>query len=102
MKVVWTDRARRHLRSIHDYIAQDSPRSATRIVDRITRKSESLAKYPLSGHVVPEYENELSEPIVRQILEGNYRIIHRVKPDRVEVLAVIHGARELPSLNSLN
>jgi plasmid stabilization system protein ParE len=72
------------------------------MVDRITRKSETLAKFPLSGHVVPEYESELSAPVVRQLLESSYRIIHRVQADRVEVLAVIHGARELPSLDSLN
>ena len=51
-----------------------------RIVDRITRKSETLARFPLSGHVVPEYETELNPPSVRQILEGNYRIIHECNP----------------------
>ena len=90
--------ARRHLRAIHDYIAADSPRNATRMVDRITRKSELLRRSPTLGQVVPEYEIES----VRQILEGSYRIIHRVRPDRVEVLAVIHGARELPPLDSLS
>lgn len=102
MKVTWTERARRHLRAIHDYIAVDSPQSATRLVDRITRKSESLARFPMSGHVVPEYEEEVSNITVRQILEGNYRIIHRIKPDCVEVLAVIHGAREMPTLDSIS
>jgi toxin ParE1/3/4 len=97
LKVAWTYRARAHLRAIHDYVAADSPRSATRLVDRITRKSESLARFPLIGHTIPEYESES----IRQVLEGNYRIIHRIKPDRVEVIAVIHGARELPSLDSL-
>jgi plasmid stabilization system protein ParE len=86
------------LRAIHDYIAADSPRSATRLVDRITRKTDSLGRFPLSGHSVPEYEVES----VRQVLEGNYRIIYRVTPNRVEVIAVIHGARELPSLDSLS
>jgi len=56
----------------------------------------------MSGHLVPEYEIEPGGSIIRQVLEGNYRIIHRVKPDCVEVLAVIHGARELPTLDSLN
>ena len=97
MKVFWTERARRHLRAIHDYIAADSPHNAVRMIDRITRKSESLARCPWLGHLVPEYEMES----IRQLLEGNYRIIHRVRPDRVEVLAVIHGARALPSLDSM-
>src|SRR5439155_17396370 len=102
MKVVWTDRARRHLRAIHNYIAEDSPRNATRMIDRITRKSESLARWPLSGHIVPEYAGEPTQQSVRQILQGNYRIIYRVKPDCIQVLAVIHAARELPSLDSLS
>jgi toxin ParE1/3/4 len=98
VKIVWTDRARRHLRAIHDFIAQYSPQNATRMVDRITQKSKLLGRFPRSGHVVPEYESES----VRQILEGNYRIIRPVMPDRIEVVAVIHGARELPPLDSLN
>lgn len=99
MKVVWTDRAKRNLRAIHDYIAEDSPRYAMRMVDRITRKTQSLERFPLSGHAVPEYEGDPDVGVaVRQILEGNYRIIYRVKPDRVEVLTVIHGARQLPPI----
>ena len=77
-------------------------RSAGSTDDRITRKAESLVRFPMSGHVVPEYEGPGNEHCaVRQILEGNYRIIHRVWPDRIEVLTVIHGARELPPLESL-
>jgi plasmid stabilization system protein ParE len=101
VKVVWTDRARQHLRAIHEYIAQDSPIAATRFVDRLTRKSESLARFPSIGHVVPEYETEPSSSAVRQILEGSYRVIYRVTPDRIEVIAVIHGARQLPPLDGL-
>ena len=40
MKVRWTDKARRHLRAIRDYIATDSPQYAARMVDRITRNGE--------------------------------------------------------------
>jgi toxin ParE1/3/4 len=97
VKVSWTDKARRHLRAIHDYTAADSPRNAMRMVDRITRKSEMVGRAPAIGHVVPEYDDES----VRQVLEGTYRIIHRLRLDRIEVLAVIHGARELPSLEPL-
>jgi len=98
VSVFWTDRARRHLRAIHDYIAADSPRNAMRMVDRITRKTRVLGRSPNLGHVVPEYDSAS----IRQILEGNYRIIHRIQPDRVEVLAIIHGARELPPIDSLS
>lgn len=100
MTVVWTERARRHLRAIHDYIAEDSEHYAIRTVDRITRKSASLARHPLSGHRVPEYERQAG-PELRQILQGNYRIIYRVRPDVVQILAVIHAARQMPPVDSL-
>lgn len=55
MKVVWTDTAKRNLRTIHDYIAQDSPAYAKRMVDRLTNRSKQIAVFPLSGRIVPEF-----------------------------------------------
>ena len=92
MKVHWTDTARRHLAGIHDYIAEDSPLYARRVVDRITARSKQIADFPRAGRQVPEYEDEN----VREVIEGRYRIIYRILSDRVDVVAVIHAARELP------
>lgn len=80
-----------HLEAIRDYVAQTSPEYARRIVDNLTRRSIQIAAFPFSGRVVPEYE--LSS--VRELMEGNYRLIYLVNDEKdvVEVLAVIHGAR---------
>ncbi len=32
---------------------------------------------------------------IREVIEGPYRIIYYIKPDRVDVLAVLHGAQDL-------
>jgi len=32
---------------------------------------------------------------VREVIEGHYRIIYFIKPDQIDVLAVIHGARDI-------
>jgi toxin ParE1/3/4 len=56
MKVVWTDAAKRNLRTIHDYIAQNSPAYAQRMVDRLTSPSKQIGVFPLSGRVVPEFK----------------------------------------------
>jgi toxin ParE1/3/4 len=56
MKVVWTDTAKRNLRTIHDYIAQTSPAYAKRMVDRLTSRSRQIGIFPLSGRVVAEFE----------------------------------------------
>lgn len=93
MKVRWTRNAIGHLASIYDYIRQDSPRYATRMVDRITARSRQIARFPLSGQMVPEYR----DPGIREVIEGSYRVIYEASADEVRVLAVIHGARLLPS-----
>ena len=88
MKVHWTDTAEEHLAAIHAYIAQDSTEYATRMVDRLTRRSQQMADFPLSGRRVPEYDMNQ----IREVIEGAYRIIYHIKPDQIDVLAVVHAA----------
>lgn len=92
MKVLWTRTALGHLTDIYEYIARDSRRYAERMVDRITARSSQFASQPESAPVVPEY----GDPAVREVLEGPYRVIYRIQPGAVVVLAVIHAARLLP------
>ena len=92
MRIEWTPNARRNLRAIHDYIAQNSQRYARITVDHITRRTQLLSQFPLSGWTVPEYEHDE----VREVLEGSYRILYRALAARIDVLAVIHAARKLP------
>ena len=92
MKAYWTDKALLRLQQIHDHIAQDSPVNAGRFVDRLTRKLALLAHQPLAGVVVKRYQRD----DIRETYEGAYRIIYRVRTDRIDVLTVRHGARQLP------
>lgn len=92
MRVHWTDTAISHLRSIHAYIGQSSPEYALRIVDRLTRRSQQIGVFPQSGRVVPEVEL----PQIREVLEGPYRVIYHIKPDQVDIIAVIHGSQQTP------
>ena len=91
MIVHWTENAIEHLVNIYEYIAINSPTYGKKMVDRITRRSEQIAEHPLSGRKVPEYDAE----DIRELIEKPYRIIYRIKPDQIDVLAVIHGARLL-------
>jgi toxin ParE1/3/4 len=93
VKVHWTENAIQHLIAIYDYISQDSPFYAEKMVDRLTRRSQQIADFPQSGRRVPEYRND----DLREVIEGPYRLIYRLKPEQVDVVAVIHGARQLPT-----
>lgn len=35
-------------------------------------------------------------PLIREVIEGPYRIIYYIKLDQIDVLAVIHGAQQTP------
>jgi plasmid stabilization system protein ParE len=47
-----------------------------------------MAEFPLSGRRVPEYDMEQ----IREVIEGAYRIIYHIKPDQIDILAVVHSA----------
>ena len=92
MKVHWTNAAEGHLDALYAYIAQDSSEYAKRMVDRLTQRSQQIAEFPFSGRRVPEYDIDQ----IREVIEGPYRIIYYIKPDQIDVLAVIHGAMDVP------
>ena len=62
------------------------------VIERLVAAVRRLRDYPLSGRVVPE----LARPTIREVIEGAYRIVYRVTPDAVQILAVVHGARRFP------
>lgn len=92
MKVYWTDRAKRRLKLIEEYIAQGASEVAQRTVRRILARSRQIGGLPQSGRKVPEYDH----PEIREVLERPYRIIYRVRSDRIDVLTVMHYRQLLP------
>lgn len=96
MKVHWTNTARNHLSAIFNYVAQHSPQYGQQIVDRLTRKSQQMAQFPMAGRVVPE----INRGQIREIVEGPYRIIYFIRPDRIDVLAVIHGSQNFRKITT--
>lgn len=93
MKVSWTQTAIDNLSAIYNYVAQTSPQYASRLVDRITKRSEQITSFPLSGRTVPEFDDFQ----IREVIEGSYRIIYYIKPEQIDVLAVIHGSQHIKS-----
>lgn len=93
MRVNWTAQALRRLQQLHDYIAKDQPLDARRFVDKLTQRTAELAEQSQTGLRVPKYARE----DVRQVFEGDYRIVYRILSDRIDIVTVRHMARLLPS-----
>lgn len=96
MRIEWTDPALADLIHIRDYIAQDSPIYAKQFVRRIFNATDKLADFPRIGREVPEASDAAEE--VREIIYQGYRIIYWIVVDRVQILAVIHGTRDLAGI----
>jgi len=91
VNVLWTDTAKRNLRTIHDYIAQDSPSYAKRMVDSLTSRSKQISAFPLSGRVVPEFAVDQ----IREVFARPYRIIYHIRPDSIGVIGIVHMSRRI-------
>ena len=89
--VVWTPRARADLKDIYDYIAEDSPINAKRVVNKILDKAEPLVDLPAIGKIVPEANNDL----LREINVQSWRIIYHVHNSQISIVTVIHKRRHI-------
>jgi toxin ParE1/3/4 len=92
-KIEWTEKASANLQAVHEYIAKDSKTYATRFVTALIRATTKLETMPRCGRMVPEFEKHG----FREVIYHNYRIVYRIREDGecVEILAVIHGARDI-------
>jgi plasmid stabilization system protein ParE len=90
-RLIWAPQAADDLTAICTFIARDSEGYAREFAARVIGAVEMLEEFPELGHVVPEF----TDPSLREILHGHYRIIYEVGGDAVHILAVHHGARLL-------
>ncbi len=71
------------------YIAQDNDAAADELIDKIDNRLKSLARMPLSAEAV-----DFIRPGVRRSSVGNYVIYYWPIDGGIEVLRILHGARE--------
>jgi len=88
-KVILSPEALRDLESIHEYISNDSEYYADKLIDKIIHRISILENNSLISKVVREFKNSL----IREVIEGNYRIIYEILNERkITILRVYHSA----------
>ena len=88
--VTWTLPAKNDLKQVYDYIAKDSKYYAEKVSNEIVEKSETLNHLPQMGRIVPEVE----ESNICECFIHSYRLIYRISPEEIEILALVHGKRD--------
>lgn len=92
-RLVRSPRAIADLLEIWGYIAQHDPGAADRLLDTLDLRMRSLLNQPLLGRLRADLA-----PGLRSLACGNYVVLYRAGPGRVEVVRCVHGARSLGPL----
>ena len=88
--IIKRPRARSDLAEIWDYIADDSEARADAFIDTLDERFQTLAASPGMGRL----RDDLAEGL-RSFPVGRYVIFYRTVPEGVEIVRVLHGARDL-------
>ena len=78
---------------IADYIAKQNPSAADRVADELLEAFSILGQEPLLG----ESRHDLGADL-RGFVVTPYLILYRALDDGVEVVRVIHGARDIKAV----
>jgi toxin ParE1/3/4 len=85
--------ARLDLKQVYRHIAEANPTAASSIVRIIDAKARLLAASPHIGQGVPDLAAGL-----RRFPVGDYLIFYEVTASGIEVVRVLHGARNIETL----
>lgn len=87
----WTSQALADLAEVSAYIAEDNPAAAQAWVNRLKSRVERASDFPRAGRRVPEFARD----DIREVRVHSYRVVYRLEPDGITVLALREGHRLL-------
>jgi toxin ParE1/3/4 len=91
MKIRWTRFALQDLRHLHEYIAEDNPMAAYRMISRIDEATQHLKTNPEMGR--PGRCSGTRELV---IAGTPYIVVYTIQGEEIQIVAVIHGAMRWP------
>ncbi|MEW6042116.1 MAG: type II toxin-antitoxin system RelE/ParE family toxin [Elusimicrobiota bacterium] len=89
-KIRWSPRAVCQFEEICEYIAKNSEYYASLFAKRINAIVRNIPQFPQVGRIVPECGDEN----IREKIYQNYRIVYRIKKGLIEIVAIVHSARQ--------
>jgi toxin ParE1/3/4 len=91
LELRWTEQAVNQLGAIAEYISLASPIYAEQVVERLLARLRQAQDFPASGRHVPE----AGHTDLREVIESPYRVIYRVAPSAIEIIAIVHGRQDI-------
>ena len=94
MRVHISRQARADVALIGDWIARDDPDRARSFTRELLEKAQQIGAMPLGYPLV----DETISGTMRRRIHGDYLIFYHVNADRVDIVRILHGARDYRSL----
>lgn len=91
MRVKWTRRALREQDAAFEWIIAENPRAAAQAIERLDRATQLLGEHPKIGR--PGRIEGTRELVIQHT---PYILAYRIGSEQIEILAVIHHARDWP------
>jgi toxin ParE1/3/4 len=91
MRVRWTTPAREQFITAFEYIAEENRTAASRTADQIWEGTQLLARHPMAGR-----EGRVAGTRELIISGTPFVVAYRIEKSEVQILAVLHAAREWP------
>lgn len=88
MKLKFTAQALKDLHRLKAFIAKKNPIAATKYIDRLLKTIQQLMAQPKLGKAIEE------EPLVRQIVAGNYVVRYAIGSENIYILNIWHGKED--------
>ena len=94
VQINWTYQAKDDLKNIADYISNDSKHYAKLHITKLKVRTQVLKTHVHIGRIVPE----INKVNVRELIEGNFRIVYKVvSKNQIDVLTIHHSSRDMNS-----
>ena len=91
MLIRWTQKAKKNLLQVEEYISKDNPKAAITMVLKIINSVAVLSDYPAMGKVGRVFNTR--ELI---IADTPYFVSYRIHVNQIEILRVLHSSMRWP------
>lgn len=96
-EVIWASVVENDLARIIEYIANDSPANALKVLNKLKEKAANLHHSPKHGRIIPELlEHGIYQ--YRELIVAPWRLMYRAQEDKVYVLAVLDSRQNIEDI----
>jgi toxin ParE1/3/4 len=90
-RIVWSDSARERIAEFVEFIAEDNPDAAKRVIEDLRRRIQVLSEQPRMGRPLARD----IDSALRRLIAGQYIVVYRIEePQQIITIVAIRHSRQ--------